>query len=66
MKAPSQVYRDWLRTGIRLFDEPKSVLLPNERINSLHIADLEVAAEMLSLDWRRYRQCVPDYRPRHA
>lgn len=42
-------YRQWLRMGVRLFDTPESVLLPDDRRSYMRIADLEAAAELLGL-----------------
>jgi hypothetical protein len=59
---PSVWYRDWLRTGIRLFDTQEGVLLLGERINDLTMDALEAAAELLGLDWRAMRP--REYAPR--
>ena len=43
----SQEYRTWLRAGVRLFDTNPSVLLPDERVSYMRVADLEAAADLL-------------------
>ena len=53
----STKYRNWLRMGIRMFDDP-TVLRPDERarISWMSLEELEIAAELCGLDLTHVRK----------
>jgi hypothetical protein len=65
-KYPSQVYRDWLRYGVRVLDLIPSVLMPGELVNNMWLADLEAAAELQGWDWKRQAQPYRCYTSSHS
>jgi hypothetical protein len=61
MTPPSVEYREWLRNGVRIFDTEPSLWLAEDRVSDLTMDDLEAAAELLGLNWRKGRP--PGYEP---
>jgi hypothetical protein len=56
MKYLSQVYKENMRYGVRVFDLIPSVLLPAERISDMTLSNLEAAAELQGWDWQPLAQ----------